>query len=81
MSLNMVPIDDIIITGQMANLVGTGEPAVSNWKQRYTDFPQPFWMCGKIKLYRKSEFLMWYAQHFPDRVAAMRDLVNIIDHN
>jgi hypothetical protein len=78
---NLVPIDDICTTSDIARLLHVGQPAVSNWKKRHADFPKPFALVNEkhTGLYRKSEIIMWYAKHAhyrtPDQLRELADLL------
>lgn len=79
---NLVPVNDICTSRDIARLFGTGASTVSNWKKRYSDFPQPFVRVngGHTPLYRVSEIIAWYANHFSHREAdALRKLADLLD--
>lgn len=61
---DIVRIDDIVSSSDIARLCGVTGPAVSNWKQRFPNFPKPFAFVndGHTPLYRKSDVVEWFMQ-------------------
>lgn len=59
-----VEVDDIISSVDIADLLSVSAPAVSNWKLRDKNFPQPFATVarGNTDLYLKSKVVYWYMQ-------------------
>ena len=78
---DLVPINDICTTGDIARLLQVGQPAVSNWKKRHSDFPEPFVYVndGNTPLYRKSEIIAWYTKRYYPRADALRELADLLD--
>lgn len=78
-------LDDLILSGDIADMLGVGQPAVSNWKARHEDFPAPLKvMGGRTSLYSRIEVIEWYRTHYPGRletrVASARALIDSVDN-
>lgn len=60
----LVETDDIVTSSDIAALLGVHPSAVSNWKKRFSDFPEPLksvrYSAGFIHLYSKQAVLAWY---------------------
>ena len=57
----MVDTTDLIATKDIATLVGVRISAVSNWRQRHADFPQPLFELagGEVPVYSRRAMLAW----------------------
>lgn len=58
---NMWDLDDMVTFSQIAELVGVGRAAVSNWAVRYETFPKPLLPIAKV--YSLTQFCEWYDSH------------------
>ena len=54
---------DELSTSDIAELAQVGPSAVSNWRKRYDDFPQPIEKPGKWQRFRVNEVLEWLERH------------------
>jgi hypothetical protein len=43
----------------VARMAGVTRPAVSNWRRRYEDFPNPIEETGAIALFRRADIERW----------------------
>ncbi|GIF48206.1 type I restriction-modification system DNA methylase subunit [Asanoa ferruginea] len=83
-----------VASGDIARLAGVGRAAVSNWRRRFADFPQPVGGSSASPLYALFDVENWLRRHgkpyvvtAPDRVwqslrgaAADRELSDRIGH-
>lgn len=51
--------DDVLTAAAIARLAGVGRAAVSNWRTRYQDFPEPISEAGKSPLFSRAEVEAW----------------------
>ncbi|PSR66844.1 N-6 DNA methylase [Nocardia sp. MDA0666] len=52
--------DELLVTSsEIAELAGVGRAAVSNWRRRYADFPDPVAGAGAGPMFRYSEVTGW----------------------
>lgn len=51
--------DDVMTAAAIARLAGVGRAAVSNWRARYQDFPEPISETGKSPLFSRAEVEAW----------------------
>lgn len=51
-------LDDLVSATDIAGIYGVHPSAVTNWKNRHADFPQPI----KNRLYSRREVERWYEQ-------------------
>lgn len=58
-----------VAAGDIARLAGVGRAAVSNWRRRFADFPEPIGGSAASPLYRLADVERWLAEH--DRLAAV----------
>ncbi len=58
-------LDDLVAASDIADLFARGKSAVSNWVDRYPDFPQPVVVVarGMTKLWSRKAVLDWHARH------------------
>ncbi|MEU4376939.1 N-6 DNA methylase [Pseudonocardia alni] len=61
-----------VAAGDIARLAGVGRAAVSNWRRRFTDFPEPVGGSAASPLYRLDEVERWLTAH--DRLATVPPL-------
>jgi len=47
--------------GQFADTIGVSRPTLSNWRQRYDDFPKPALVCGTVELFSRREMAKYAA--------------------
>lgn len=53
-------VDDLVGVTDIANRLGVGAPAVSNWKNRHEDFPEPvFVLSGTQPVYSWEAVVQW----------------------
>ncbi|MHB8589378.1 MAG: N-6 DNA methylase [Candidatus Dormibacteraceae bacterium] len=57
---------DLLSLTEIARLAGVNRSAVSNWRERYVDFPKPVSMPDSGPLYDRSEVKAWLANRRPD---------------
>lgn len=59
--METVEVAEIVTLTDIAIMCGVSAPAVSNWKKRHADFPEPFMLVsnGKQGLYLRSEVMVW----------------------
>ena len=52
---------DLVVTKDIAEMVGVGANAVSNWRHRYPDFPAPVIELagGEIPVYSRKAVAAW----------------------
>lgn len=55
--------DSTIASADIARLAGVGRAAVSNWRRRFTDFPEPVGGSASSPLYRLTDVEQWLADH------------------
>ena len=53
----------LVPAGELAKLLHVSPPAISNWRKRFSDFPQPVLQVYQLKLYIKQEVLDWAENH------------------
>jgi hypothetical protein len=74
-----VHLEDLIATKDVAELAGTTSAAVSNWRNRWPDFPAPLvtLAAGEVPIYSRRAVAAWlFATH---RITTARFL-EISDH-
>lgn len=49
----------LLTPGEIARIAGVGPSAVSNWRKRSEDFPQPVARTGHVELFDLTEVLTW----------------------
>lgn len=54
--------DSLVTASEVAKLAGVGRAAVSNWRRRYTDFPEPVGGSGSSPSFRYAEIERWLRQ-------------------
>ena len=64
--MNAQASDGLLAPSDIADLAGVSRAAVSNWRKRLTDFPQPTGGTANKPLFAASEVERWLAAH-PDR--------------
>ncbi|RZU75505.1 type I restriction-modification system DNA methylase subunit [Micromonospora kangleipakensis] len=52
-----------VATGDIARLAGVGRAAVSNWRRRFPDFPQPVGGSSASPLFAVGEVEAWLSRH------------------
>lgn len=52
----LIDVEDLVNQAEIGDLLGIHQSAISNWKNRYRDFPAPV----THKLYDLNEFIAWY---------------------
>ncbi|WP_446209795.1 N-6 DNA methylase [Micromonospora sp. IBSANI012] len=52
-----------VATGDIARLAGVGRAAVSNWRRRFPDFPQPVGGSSASPLFAVAEVEAWLSRH------------------
>ena len=55
--------DSTIASADIARLAGVGRAAVSNWRRRFADFPEPVGGSASSPLYRLADVEQWLADH------------------
>lgn len=65
----LIETDNIITSSQIAAMLGVAPSAVSNWKKRHKDFPEPIFVAPTtqgppISLYDVEKVLAWYEERF-----------------
>jgi type I restriction-modification system DNA methylase subunit/predicted DNA-binding transcriptional regulator AlpA len=53
----------LVSLADIARMAGVGRPAVSNWRQRYDDFPKPVQETGAASLFRQADIERWMRRH------------------
>lgn len=74
----MIDADDLISSADIAAIFGVTRAAVSNWKRRWSDFPNPVARVGPVKnidLYLRSEILAWVEKNMEPQTVLVRKLV------
>src|SRR5699024_3353361 len=51
--------DSVLSAADIARLAGVGRAAVSNWRKRYPDFPEPVPESGAAPAFRSDEVQQW----------------------
>lgn len=64
----MIDIEDVVTKTEIAEILGVGPSAVSNWKRRHTDFPKPIktFHTGRnrpTELYDIKQVHAWFDAH------------------
>lgn len=78
--MSTIDLDDIVSLGDLANLFGVGQGAVSNWKKRYDDFPRPVKVVGRtIELYSRSAVIDWWRMKFYPRAQGIAELASLLN--
>lgn len=54
--------DSLVTASEVAKLAGVGRAAVSNWRRRYADFPEPVGGSGSSPTFRYAEIERWLRQ-------------------
>lgn len=52
-------LNDFIDSSEIAKLLRVSPSAVSNWKKRHKDFPQPALIIGGHQFYNREAILEW----------------------
>jgi chromosome partitioning protein len=52
-------IDDLIGLSEVAQIAGVSPSAVSNWRNRFSDFPQPMRLLGSGPIFSKTQIINW----------------------
>lgn len=55
--------ESTIASADIARLAGVGRAAVSNWRRRFADFPEPVGGSASSPLYRLADVERWLAAH------------------
>lgn len=57
---------ECITSGEIADLIGVSRPAVSNYKKRHPEFPDPAFVdsTGRVRLYWRSDIEDWIVKHY-----------------
>jgi predicted DNA-binding transcriptional regulator AlpA len=61
--LTAVSVQDFMTLREVARYAGVRPSAVSNWKRRHDDFPNPVDVSSSGTLYRRSDILDWLTRH------------------
>ncbi|APU12629.1 N-6 DNA methylase [Actinoalloteichus fjordicus] len=67
--------DATVSTGDIARLVGMGRAAVSNWRRRHDDFPQPVGGTASSPLFLLREVESWLRRHGKPVAVSLGDRV------
>jgi hypothetical protein len=59
------PLADLAATGDLAADHGVGKAAISNWTNRYDDFPAPLVELSTGPVYSRRQVRQWYDQRWP----------------
>lgn len=54
-----MPDDSVLSAADIARLAGVGRAAVSNWRKRYPDFPEPVPEAGGAPMFRSDDVQQW----------------------
>src|SRR5215468_10889246 len=57
----MEPEGQVLTAAAIARLAGVGRAAVSNWRRRYPEFPQPFGGSPSSPTFSRAEVEAWLA--------------------
>jgi N-6 DNA Methylase len=57
------PVAATVAAADIARLAGVGRAAVSNWRRRFPDFPDPVGGTAASPLYSLAEVEAWFARH------------------
>lgn len=73
----LVDVNDLIASSDIAALLGVTRAAVSNWKQRETDFPKPIVVVGngKIDVYSRQAVVAWWVKRNPDVLKTAEQMI------
>jgi hypothetical protein len=55
--------DILVSLADAAKMAGVTRPAVSNWRRRYEDFPEPVEETGTTSLFRLADLSRWMHEH------------------
>lgn len=55
--------DTLVSLADAAKMAGVTRPAVSNWRRRYDDFPEPVEETGTTSLFRLADLSRWMHKH------------------
>ena len=55
--------DTLVSLADAAKMAGVTRPAVSNWRRRYGDFPEPVEETGTTSLFRLADLSRWMHKH------------------
>ena len=75
--VEVVEVNDIVATADIARMLGVTPSAVSTWRKRDTrGFPQPFAVVAndRIPLWRKSAVVHWWSQKHATLTDAIRNM-------
>ena len=53
----------LVSLADAAKMAGVTRPAVSNWRRRYSDFPEPVEETGTTSLFRLADLSQWMHRH------------------
>lgn len=70
-----VDLDDLVTTSEVADMLGVGVSAISNYKQRHEDFPKPLVAVnrGRTDLYSRKAIVAWWMKRAdPKFIEAIR---------
>lgn len=65
-------LSDLVGTSDLAKRYGVGMAAISNWAQRYEDFPQPLAHVSGKAVYSLRQADAWHKKHFSERVQKLQ---------
>lgn len=68
----LVDTEDLALTSDLARRLGYGVTTISNWKKRYSDFPEPVARLGDPRkwsdVYLMTEVIDWYNRRIESRI-------------
>lgn len=62
-SVSVDELDATVAAADIARIAGVGRAAVSNWRRRFPDFPEPVGGSAASPLYPLAEVEAWFATH------------------
>lgn len=67
--------DLLVSSADIASMIGVSRGAVSNYKKRHPNFPDPAFTdsTGNVRLYWTEDVEAWIAEHFGERGADLED--------
>ena len=74
------PADEELSASDIADLAGVSPSAVSNWRKRYVDFPEPIGSAGRWVRFRSEEVLGWLAANdkLPEAVGPSTSIDDVL---
>jgi hypothetical protein len=76
----LVEANELMSITDIADMFALGQSALSNWRARYADFPQPVATVGRGRthLFLRSQVLSWWIARQPGGTQRILELADTI---